>query len=206
MKDKRFIGASCADDIEIKRAYDLYATEHKEVRRHTKLMQLSLNDYIQTLKRCVHYEGWAYHEAFEGAKKWINICKTKYDKRRKYQEKDWYDWLKTRLEQGLNITGLNIIDIIPYGCDLATLIEFTVDEYDYVFEMMIPHIQKLSVKNYEDLSHGQVSLSYQESAHCWITTYHSYNLADFGEAIHDITINDKYKIHYSKEKLTKNDD
>lgn len=185
--------------IAVESARKLYESEVYEVEKHSTLKTLAENHLVDMIQRNVNYTSIAFPECLDGAKKWLEISKTKYDRRRHYVEKDWHDRFVRHLENGLQVTGIEIKSIVICGYDnYAYNVVFTISEYDYVFEIQIPMINHLTASNRKYTCDGKLGFGYNSSPSFWRTSWWSYNLADFHNAIIEITTLDKHKDHVSK--------
>lgn len=81
-------------------ALELSAYEHKKVEQHQKLSQLADEDVVYIIRKNVNYLWLDYH--FDDAQKWLTIKSQKYDKRKKYSEKDSYDYLVGYLKKNIS--------------------------------------------------------------------------------------------------------
>lgn len=186
---------------EISKARDLFNKEVEEVDRHRALQNLTEMNLVREIKRSVSYI-WADETYLKNAQKWLSM-RENCDKRRKYDEKDWFEILTKNISEALDVDRVEICDIHSCGYEsYSYYIYFTIQEYDYIFVLEIPIIKNLSEKNREYTSDGQLSFGYEKSDCCRVMHWHSYNLRDFIEAIKEITTSEEYKQHVSSKEVT----
>lgn len=128
-------------------------------------------------------------------KKTINICEqwqtmlsknqdvdgNKLDKRRKYKEKETYDWYIEYIRNLLGVEEMNDIKFIDDNFGQGTYIEFGYKEH--MWRLHIPHINNLRLKEYQYYGSGlfKLALSYKDSACSWTqfgSTYEEDELKD----------------------------
>jgi hypothetical protein len=180
----------------IQEAMGLSAYEYQEKQRHSKLYNLAQEDLAHTIRRNVCYD-WADNFLL-GAYKWLGILTTKYDKRRKYDEKVDYDFLTSMFRQAFCKDHIDIIDMTLFGYDnQAYRVEFITDS-DYVYYVTIPNIKNLTVKNMVDVHYGQLAFGYKLDKCSYKQMAISYNLCDFVSTMSEIQFSSDCKAHYSK--------
>ena len=86
-----FEGVSAENLRNIEYAKTLYQSEDDEVKKHEALRDLTLRNIITSIKSSVKF--WWFDFSIEDAIKWLEISKTKYDQRKKYNEKELRDIL-----------------------------------------------------------------------------------------------------------------
>lgn len=185
-----------ASSMDIAKADDLMRYEKQELQRHKKLYELAQEDLAYVIRKNVVYP-WA--DGFiDGAIKWLATLNTKYDKRKKYHEKDDYDILTMMLRQAFNIERIDIINIVTYSYDAyAHRVEFITDD-DYVYYVVIPNTSKLTVKNMDEVYYGKLSFGYKTNSNSFYTISHSYDLTDFVSAMTEIKLSSEHDKHYSR--------
>lgn len=180
----------------ISEAKELFKKEKEEVKRHQILQELTEQNLIREIKQNVSYV-WADESILENAQKWLSI-KDNCDKRRKYDEKDYYVLLTNSISEALDVSSITINKIITCGYEnYAYSVYFTIDEYDYIFDLTIPVIKNMTAKNRQETIDGMLLFGYESSRSCWTMHWHSYNLRDFKKAIEEITTLDEHKEHVS---------
>ena len=184
----------------ISEAKELFKKEKEEVKRHQILQELTEQNLLREIKRNVSYV-WADKIYLENAQKWLSM-RDNCDKRRNYDEKDYFEILTKNISEALDVDRVEIYNIHSCGYEnYAYSVYFTISNYDYNFVLEIPVIKNLTVENSREIFDGKLIFGYEESRFSRVMYWHSYNLRDFKEAIKEITTSDKYKQHVSaKEK------
>lgn len=171
-------------------ALELSAYEHKKVEQHQKLSQLADEDVVYMIRKNVDYLWLDYH--FDNAQKWLTIKSQKYDKRKKYSEKDSYDYLVDYLKEIFQVDVLEIIEMCYEGySQYARWIMFVTDS-DYVFHMTVPVIKMVTVDLLSQVNYGKIALGYYTSKHCMHMCGASYNMADLKATMDEILTIDKH--------------
>lgn len=181
-------------------ALELSAYEHKQLERHKKLTELADTDVVHTIKENVNYLWVDYH--FGKAKDWLNIKSQKYDRRKKYEEKDAYDYLVNKLKEIFQVENLEIIRMCYEGYEQYTRwIDFITDS-DYIFHITIPVIKRLTVELLPYTNYGKIALGYHTSSCSMRVMNTSYNIIDLKSTMDEILTSEDCKKHLSKtEKL-----
>lgn len=181
-------------------ALELSAYEHKKLERHKTLAELADDNVVYMIKRNVNYLWVDYH--FDKAKEWLNIKSQKYDKRKKYAEKDAYDYLVDKLKEIFQVENLEIVRMCYEGYEQYTRwIDFITDS-DYIFHITVPVIKILTVKLLSYTNCGKIALGYHTSKNCIRTLNTSYNVEDLKSTMTEILTLEDCKKHLSKtEKL-----
>lgn len=181
-------------------AKELFKKEKEEVERHQTLMNLTEANIVRTIKENVHYI-WAEETTLLKAQKWLSIRKD-CDKRRNYDEKTSYNFLTSQISEALELSNVEIKNITQCGYDTyAFSVRFTVNDFDYIFELEIPIIKNMTVENREYTCNGMLSFGYKQTKYSWDISWHSYSIKDFKEAIKEITISEKYQEHVSAKEV-----
>ena len=107
-------------------------------------------DAFDTLKKEVYYFDFPY-TSIEKAVKWIQMSnnkENKIDKRKKYEEKDAYEYLKYTLQKYLDRQDIEITEITYEGYSIyAANIHFTCQGYSLYLK--VPIISNISIKEYQ---------------------------------------------------------
>ena len=194
--DTIYNGAT-ADGIKaITDALELSAYEHKKLERHQKLSQLADEDVAYMIRKNVNYLWVDYY--FDGAKDWLSIKTQKYDKRKKYAEKDAYEYLVGKLKEIFQVDTCEIIRMCYEGYEqYSRWIEFTTDS-DYVFHMTIPVIKRITPKLMSYLYYGKITLGYYVGESYRRICGASYNAGELKPVMDEILTSEEYKEHLSK--------
>lgn len=177
-------------------ALELSAYEHKKVEQHKKLSQLADEDVVYMIRKNVNYLWLDYH--FDDAQKWLSIKSKKYDKRKKYSEKDSYDYLVGYLKEIFQVDVLEIIEMTYEGYSQYTRWITFVTNSDYVFHMTVPVIKMVTVDLLSQANYGKIALGYYTSKHCMHMCGESYNMSDLKAAMDEILTIEK---HLSKTEI-----
>lgn len=194
--DTLYNGATADGVKAITDALELSAYEHKKLARHQKLSQLADEDVAYMIRKNVNYLCVDYN--FDSAKDWLSIKAQKYDKRKKYAEKEAYEYLVGKLKEIFQVDTCEIIRMCYEGYEQYTRwIEFTTDS-DYVFHMTVPVIKRITSKLMADVDYGKVALGYYESESCMRMCGASYNAAELKLIMDKILTSEEYKKHLPK--------
>lgn len=181
---------------EICDAKKLFEKEKEEFERHQVLMNLANENIVKTIKSNVCYM-WVDSNIFLKAQKWLSI-RNDCDKRRNYDEKDSYNFLISQISEALELSNAEIISIEQCGYKMYGFsVCFIANDFDYIFNLTVPIIKKMTVENKEYINDGMLSFGYKQTEYVWEMLWHSYNLRDFKEAINEITTSEKHKKHVS---------
>lgn len=194
--DTIYNGATADGVKAITDALELSAYEHKKLERHQKLSQLADEDVAYMIRKNVNYLWVDYY--FDGAKDWLSIKAQKYDKRKKYAERDAYEYLVGKLKEIFQIDTCEIIRMCYEGYEqYSRWIEFTTDS-DYVFHMTIPVIKRITPKLMSYLYYGKITLGYYTGESCRRICGVSYNAAELKPVMDEILTSEEHKKHLSK--------
>lgn len=180
-----------ADSIkEITNSELLVNEMQKEVDKYTKLLNLAKADRLKTIKENVDY--FHYNFCLPKAREWhrmINDNNAKIDKRRRYEEKDMYDYLVKQLKDDFfGDRDIDIVTIMTCGYESYST-GIVVKCNDFTFGIHIPNIKSLYMGNIEFADYGMISLSLKESEHCWLQLGKSYREEDIKKIIDESLTN-----------------
>lgn len=194
--DTIYNGAT-ADGIKaITDALELSAYEHKKLERHQKLSQLADEDVAYMIRNNVNYLWVDYN--FDSARDWLSIKAQKYDKRKKYAEKDAYEYLVDKFKEIFQVDTCEIIRMCYEGYEQYTRwIEFTTDS-DYVFHMTVPVVKRITPKLMSDVNYGKIALGYYKGKSYMKMCGASYNAAELKPIMDKILTSEECKEHLSK--------
>lgn len=149
--------------LEIETAHELTKEMNREADKYAKLASLAFSDEIRTIKNVLRGRYLHLTHAIKGAQKWLSMQSEKLDGRKKYEEKDQFDYLTSQIEDllGLEIT-LTGISVFGYE-EAAYYVRFNVVE-DYSgreFELSIPETEKLSKNNINELDYGKLKILFR---------------------------------------------
>ena len=85
----------------INSAVKLSKIQKEEAKRYAKLSQLADEDLAYIIRKNVNYGFVTY--LFDSAMKWCEMRTEKYDKRRKYEEKESYNYIVDKLKEIFDI-------------------------------------------------------------------------------------------------------
>lgn len=194
--DDVYCGANVDGIKAITSALELSAYEHKKLERHKKLSQLADEDVAYTIRKNVNYM-WVDF-LFDNAKEWLSIRKQKYDKRKKYEEKESYELLVNKLKEIFQVNTCEIIRMCYEGYEQYSMwIEFTTDS-DYVFHMTVPVVKRITPELMSYVNYGKIALGYYESESCRRICGISYNATELKPIMGEILTSEEYKKHLSK--------
>jgi hypothetical protein len=194
--DTIYNGATADGVKAITDALELSAYEHKKLERHKKLSELADEDVAYMIRKNVNYLWVDYY--FDGAKDWLSIKAQKYDKRKKYSEKDAYEYLVDKLKEIFQVDTCEIIRMCYEGYEqYSRWIEFTTDS-DYVFHMTVPVIKRITPKLMAYVNYGKIALGYYKGESYRRVCGASYNAAELKPVMDEILTSEEHKKHLSK--------
>lgn len=123
---------------DMKNEYDLI--EQQTLRTYKENIQYMLLDQPSTIKTC---------------REWLNMLSknqdtdgNKLDKRKKYKEKETYDWYVNYIKRLLGIKYMNNVKFIDFNFGQATNIQFEYKEHNWCLE--IPNIKAIKLDAYKN--------------------------------------------------------
>ena len=123
---------------DMKNEYDLI--EQQAFRTYKENIQYMLLDQLSTIKVC---------------REWLNMLSknqdtdgNKLDKRKKYKEKEVYDWYIDYIKKLLDIEYMNNVKFIDFNFGQATNIQFEYKDHNWCLE--IPHIKAIKLDAYKN--------------------------------------------------------
>lgn len=194
--DTIYNGATADGVKAITDALELSAYEHKKLERHQKLSQLADEGAAYMIRKNVNYLWVDYY--FDDAKDWLSIKTQKYDKRKKYAEKDAYEYLVGKLKEIFQVDTCEIIRMCYEGYEqYSRWIEFTTDS-DYVFHMTVPVIKRITPELMSYVYYGQITLGFYVGESYRRVCGASYNATELKPVMDEILTSEEHKIHLSK--------
>lgn len=157
--------------LEIEAANKLSEDMAKEAAKYAKLAALALNDKISVMKNVLRGR-WIYLTySVKGAQKWLSMRDQKLDGRKKYDEKDSFEFLTRQIEELLDLK-IEITEISILGYDeSAFFIKFTLkeDPFNREYELSVPDTEKLNKNNLDELCEGKLRINVRSSENscCW---------------------------------------
>ena len=162
---------------EIEMAHKLTMEMKIEAAKYKKLASLALDDEIQTIKNVLRGR-WIYlFFRIKSAQQWLSMKYKDLDRRKKYNEKDSFDYFTHQIEELLDLK-IEITDISSFGYDeSAYFIKFKLKEehFDREFELTIPDTEKLNPNNLNELHEGKLSLHFNTNTSFWDFICDSYD-------------------------------
>ncbi len=159
--------------LEIETANKLSEDMAKEAAKYAKLAQLALKDKISTIKNVLRGR-WLYLTyQIKGAQKWLFMKDQKLDGRKKYDEKESFEYLTHQIEELLDLK-IEITDISVLGYDEAAFyVKFKVSEdpFGREYELDIPETEKLSKNNLDELCEGKLRINVRSSENSCVWNY-----------------------------------
>lgn len=135
--ERRLLAKKQALD-DMKNEYDLI--EQQTLRTYKENIQYMLLDQPSTIKTC---------------REWLNMLSknqdadgNKLDKRKKYKEKEVYDWYVNYIKRLLCIKYMNNVKFIDFNFGQATNIQFEYKEHNWCLE--IPNIKAIKLDAYKN--------------------------------------------------------
>lgn len=195
--DERYNGITTDGAKAVAEAIELSNYEHKELARHQKLSELADDDVAYTIRKNVNYL-WADY-FFDDAMAWLSIRSKKYDRRKKYPEKEAYERFVGILKEVFQAEVLEVFNMSYEGYEQYTRwIEFTTDS-DYVFHMTVPVAKRITPKLMPMVNYGKIALGYYQAEHSIMVCGSSYNLSELKPIMDEILTAEEYQRHLPAE-------
>lgn len=163
-------------------ANQLVQDMQREVAKYTKLLELAQQDQVNVIRNEISWHQYIY--LCPKAQKWLSkIESEKIDKRKRYEEKDYFELLKKDIENDFIGKPIEITKIISFGwTSSAYEIYFKCDDKDFMIE--IPDTSQMNIKNFDSMHEGKICifLSYDHVNECIASSYDTEELkASFQE-------------------------
>lgn len=121
----------------------------EDIQNEYKLLEL---DSFRVYKEEISYIMLLLPSKIEEARKWLSMINNKnikIDKRKKYREKESFEYVERELQKIFNKPDIKIIDLFIFGFyRMADIIIFTCNNHK--FNLTIPIIENISFKEYQD--------------------------------------------------------
>ena len=185
IEDEKFGINLNTNELRLNSADELVNDMYKEYCKYSKLLELATADRIKVIKETVRYE---YSEkVFENAQKWIHMSNDEnLDKRKKYEEKEDFEYLQNILREDIlknstvNINGIWFEGYEKYLCE----IEFSVIETDFsTFRIVIPNLSELKEKWWSNMHGGKLALFVSKGDNVWDCLAESYKEEDIAKGL-----------------------
>ena len=185
IEDEKFGVKISTNELKLLSADELVNDMYKEYCKYSKLLELATADRIKVIKETVRYE---YSEkAFENAQKWIHMSNDEnLDKRKKYKEKEDFEYLQNILRENIiknptvNINSIFFEGYEKYLCK----IEFSVIETDFnTFRIVIPNLLELKEKLWSNMHGGKLALFVSNDGNTWNCLAESYKEEDIAKGL-----------------------
>ena len=173
------------NELKLLSADELVNDMYKEYCKYSKLLELATADRIKIIKDTVRY---MYSEkVFENAQKWIHMSNDEnLDKRKKYKEKEDFEYLQNILREDIlknstvNINGIWFEGYEKYLCE----IEFSIIETDFsTFRIVIPNLSELKEKWWSNMHGGKLALFVSNNGNTWNCLAESYKEEDIAKGL-----------------------
>lgn len=185
IEDEKFGVKIPTNELKLLSADELVNDMYKEYCKYSKLLELATADRIKVVKDTVRY---MYSEkVFENAQKWIHMSNDEnLDKRKKYKEKEDFEYLQNILREDIlknstvNINGIWFEGYEKYLCE----IEFSVIETDFsTFRIVIPNLSELKEKWWSNMHGGKLALFVSNDGNTWNCLAESYKEEDMAKGL-----------------------
>ncbi len=171
------------NELKLNYADELVEDMRKEYCKYSKLLELAKKDRIEVIKDTVRYMYYS-EKLLTSAQNWILMNEDKsLDKRKKYKEKEDFEYLQNILRgevfknPSLEITSIIFEGYEKYNCS----IEFKADST--MFEFVIPNLSLLNEKRWDNMEGGKLALYYEEKESVWDCICTSYKEEDIEKAL-----------------------
>ena len=185
IEDEKFGVKLTTNELKLLSADELVNDMYKEYCKYSKLLELATADRIKVVKDTVRY---MYSEKiFENAQKWIHMSNDEnLDKRKKYKEKEDFEYLQNILREEIlknstvNINGIWFEGYEKYLCE----IEFSIIETDFsTFRIVIPNLSELKEKWWSNMHGGKLALFVSKEDNVWDCLAESYKEEDIAKGL-----------------------
>lgn len=185
IEDEKFGVKLATNELKLLSADELVNDMYKEYCKYSKLLELAKADRIKVVKDTVRY---MYSEkVFENAQKWIHMSNDEnLDKRKKYKEKEDFEYLQNILREDIlknstvNINGIWFEGYEKYLCE----IEFSVIETEFsTFRIVIPNLSELKEKWWSNMHGGKLALFVSKGNNVWDCLAESYKEEDIAKGL-----------------------
>ena len=174
------------NELKLHSADELVEDMRKAYYKYSKLLELAKKDRIEVIKDTIRYMYYS-EKLLTSAQSRIHMREDKsLDKRKKYEEKEDFEYLQNILREeifknpSLEITSIKFEGYEKYNCS----IEFKVIESDFTkFEIVIPNLSLLNEKRWDNMHGGKLALYYEKKESVWDCICTSYKEEDIGEAL-----------------------
>lgn len=183
IEDEKFGVNINTNELKLNYADELVEDMRKEYYKYSKLLELAKKDRIEVIKNAIRYMYYS-EKLLTSAQNWIHMCENKsLDKRKKYKEKEDFEYLRNILREeifenpSLEITSIKFEGYEKYNCS----IEFKADST--MFEFVIPNLSELNEKMWDNMHGGKLALYYEEKESIWDCICTSYKEEDIEKAL-----------------------
>lgn len=171
------------NELKLNYADELVEDMRKEYYKYSKLLELAKKDRIEVIKDTVRYMYYS-EKLLTSAQNWILMSEDKsLDKRKKYEEKEDFEYLQNMLREeifknlSLEITSIIFEGYEHYNCSIVFKADST------KFEFVIPNLSLLNEKRWTNMHGGKLALYYEEKENVWDCICTSYKEEDVVEAL-----------------------
>lgn len=165
-----------------------------EYSKYSKLLELAKKDRIEIIKSVVRY-GYYIESFLEKAQTWIFMREDEsLDKRKRYDEKDSFDYVQNALRKEIfNNSTIEIKSIVFMGYEkYACVIDFNVEDCDITFQLIIPNISMLKEELWSEMHGGKLALNYYQNTNVLDLICESYKEMDINKSFIDFLSKHEY--------------
>lgn len=187
IEDEKFGVKLTTNELKLFSADELVNDMYKEYCKYSKLLELATADRIKVIKETVRYMYYS-EKIFENAQKWIHMSNDgKLNKRKKYEEKEDFEYLQNILREEIlknntaEIIGIFFEGYEKYLCE----IEFKVLEssFTFIFRLVIPNLSELKEKWWTNMHGGKLTLFVSKGDNVWDCLVESYKEEDIAKGL-----------------------
>ena len=166
----------------IEQAHNLTVEMRNEANKYAKLAELAFNNELDVLKNTLRGKWVFLTYPVLSANKWLHMLSSgeKIDGRKKYEEKEQYEYLTRRISELLD-EEIEILEITFFGYDCSAynvIFKLKNDSFERKFELVIPETERLNKDNLDYCNYGKLRISCQLRPSCWDCIYSSYNVEE----------------------------
>jgi hypothetical protein len=174
------------NELKLNSADELVNDIYKEYCKYSKLLELAKKDRIEVIKDTVRYMYYS-EKLLISAQSWIHMREDKsLDKRKKYKEKEDFEYLQSILRKEiLDDNTVNIMSIFFEGWDKYLCeIEFKILNSDFTtFRLSIPNLSELKEKWWTNMHGGKLTLFASKGDNVWDCLVESYKEEDIAKGL-----------------------
>ena len=172
-----------AESPEIDEAKKLYFRMEDKAKEYNQLRELTYANYVSTVKNYCSSAYYSYIIPIDKANKWLHMIKEeKIDKRKKYEEKLYFDYVQSFIQDNFHKDAV-VTKFYDEGFDnYCKDIVFKLDGKEY--QLTIPNADHINTKNFNCTGEGRLYIRVKNGC-CMEFIASSYKLENVSKAFKD---------------------